>query len=137
MGVRTGIFPLAIERQLAHLERNRVTRAYNKDEFLPERQKMMQLWGDYLHSMSGWCLPRIACISAAHASEGSRFPELAAARGQILSRGTPSDGVPVIRPTQKRAEGRSKPEYGAPRSIPRRFMPNYNPHSIVNRSLEP
>jgi hypothetical protein len=38
---------------LAHVERNRVTRAYNKAEFLPERQKMMQLWGDYLQSMSG------------------------------------------------------------------------------------
>jgi integrase len=48
-----GFSPLAIERQLAHVERNRVTRAYNKAEFLPERQKMMQLWGDYLQSMSG------------------------------------------------------------------------------------
>jgi integrase len=47
-----GFAPLAVERQLAHVEKNRVSRAYNKAEFLPERQKMMQDWGDYLQSMS-------------------------------------------------------------------------------------
>lgn len=48
-----GHAPLAVERQLAHVEKNRVSRAYNRAEFLPERQKMMQDWGDYLQSMSG------------------------------------------------------------------------------------
>jgi integrase len=48
-----GFTPLAVERQLAHVEKNRVSRAYNKAEFLRERQKMMQDWGDYLQSMSG------------------------------------------------------------------------------------
>jgi integrase len=48
-----GFAPLAIERQLAHVERNRVSRAYNKAEFLPERQKMMQAWGNYLENLSG------------------------------------------------------------------------------------
>lgn len=47
-----GFAPLAIERQLAHVERNRVIRAYNKAEFLPERQKMMQDWGNYLETLS-------------------------------------------------------------------------------------
>ena len=47
-----GFVPLAIERQLAHVERDRVSRAYNKAEFLSERQKMMQDWGDYLESLS-------------------------------------------------------------------------------------
>ncbi|MGF6651702.1 integrase [Paraburkholderia youngii] len=47
-----GFTPLAIERQLAHVERNRVSRAYNKAEFLSERQKMMQDWGDYVQSLS-------------------------------------------------------------------------------------
>ncbi|MGF6261082.1 integrase [Paraburkholderia youngii] len=47
-----GFAPLAIERQLAHVERNRVSRAYNKAEFLPERQKMMQAWGNYLENLS-------------------------------------------------------------------------------------
>ncbi len=47
-----GFSPLAIERQLSHVERNRVKRAYNKAEFLLERQKMMQDWGDYLQNMS-------------------------------------------------------------------------------------
>ena len=42
----------AIERQLAHVEKNRVRRAYNKAELLPERQKMMQDWGNYLQDMS-------------------------------------------------------------------------------------
>ena len=39
----------AIERQLAHAERNSVRAAYNYAEFLPERKKMMQAWADYLY----------------------------------------------------------------------------------------
>jgi integrase len=38
----------AIERQLAHAERNSVRAAYNYAEFMPERKKMMQQWADYL-----------------------------------------------------------------------------------------
>jgi len=38
----------AIERQLAHAERNKVSAAYNYAEYLPERRKMMQTWADYL-----------------------------------------------------------------------------------------
>lgn len=36
----------AIERQLAHAERNSVRAAYNFAEFLPERRRMMQAWAD-------------------------------------------------------------------------------------------
>jgi len=42
----------AIERQLAHGERNAVRAAYNYAEFLPERRKMMQAWADYLDSLA-------------------------------------------------------------------------------------
>ncbi|HEV2320337.1 MAG TPA: site-specific integrase, partial [Verrucomicrobiae bacterium] len=38
----------AIERQLAHGERDKVRGAYNYAELLPERRKMMQWWADYL-----------------------------------------------------------------------------------------
>lgn len=38
----------AIERQLAHSERNAVRAAYNYAEHLPERRRMMQAWADYL-----------------------------------------------------------------------------------------
>ncbi|MBI5018171.1 MAG: integrase arm-type DNA-binding domain-containing protein [Deltaproteobacteria bacterium] len=38
----------AIERQLAHAERDNVRAAYNYAEHLPERRKMMQAWADYL-----------------------------------------------------------------------------------------
>jgi integrase len=38
----------AIERQLAHAERNAVRAAYDYAEHLPERRKMMQWWADYL-----------------------------------------------------------------------------------------
>jgi integrase len=38
----------AIERQLAHSERDKVSAAYNYAEHLPERRKMMQAWADYL-----------------------------------------------------------------------------------------
>ncbi len=41
----------AIERQLAHAERNSVRAAYNYAEFMPERKKMMQSWADYLDKL--------------------------------------------------------------------------------------
>ena len=41
----------AIERQLAHAERNAVSAAYNFAEHLPERRKMMQAWADYLDAL--------------------------------------------------------------------------------------
>ncbi|MDD2770142.1 MAG: integrase arm-type DNA-binding domain-containing protein [Methylococcus sp.] len=41
----------AIERQLAHGERNQVRAAYNRAEHLPERRKMMQWWADYLDGL--------------------------------------------------------------------------------------
>lgn len=41
----------AIERQLAHIEKNSVRAAYNHADYLPERKKMMQWWADYLDSL--------------------------------------------------------------------------------------
>ncbi len=38
----------AIERQLAHAERDNIRAAYNYAEYLPERRRMMQAWADYL-----------------------------------------------------------------------------------------
>ncbi len=40
----------AIERQLAHMERNGVRAAYNRAEYLDERRRMMQWWADFLES---------------------------------------------------------------------------------------
>jgi integrase len=40
-----------IERQLAHSEKNKVKAAYNHAEYLPERQKMMQAWADFLEGL--------------------------------------------------------------------------------------
>jgi len=37
-----------IERQLAHMPRDKVRAAYNRAEYLPERRQMMQWWGDFL-----------------------------------------------------------------------------------------
>jgi integrase len=42
----------AIERQLAHAERDAVRAAYNYAEYLPERRRMMQAWADYLDSLA-------------------------------------------------------------------------------------
>lgn len=42
----------AIERQLAHGERNAVRAAYNYAEHLPERRRMMQSWADFLDSLA-------------------------------------------------------------------------------------
>jgi integrase len=41
----------AIERQLAHVEKNRIRGTYNHAEYLPERRKMMQWWADYLDGL--------------------------------------------------------------------------------------
>jgi integrase len=41
----------AIERQLAHAERDGVRAAYNYAEYLPERKLMMQQWADYLDTL--------------------------------------------------------------------------------------
>lgn len=42
----------AIERQLAHAERDNIRGAYNFAEYLPERRKMMQAWADYLDTLA-------------------------------------------------------------------------------------
>lgn len=41
----------AIERSLAHVERNSVRRAYNRAEYWDERVRMAQWWGDYLDGL--------------------------------------------------------------------------------------
>lgn len=44
----SGYSPDVIERQLAHMPRNRVRAAYNRAQYLDERRKLMQSWSDYL-----------------------------------------------------------------------------------------
>ena len=47
-----GFTPDAIERQLSHLERNKVRGAYTQHaEYLPERSKMMSWWANYLDEL--------------------------------------------------------------------------------------
>lgn len=41
----------AIERQLAHAERDEIRAAYNYAEHLPVRHEMMQVWADYLDTL--------------------------------------------------------------------------------------
>ncbi len=41
----------AIERQLAHGERDGVRAVYNYAQYLPERRRMMQAWSDYLEHL--------------------------------------------------------------------------------------
>lgn len=42
----------AIERQLAHAERNNIRAAYNYAEYLSERREMMQWWANYLEDLA-------------------------------------------------------------------------------------
>ncbi len=42
-----------IEVQLAHLEKDKVSGAYNHAEYIPQRAKMMQEWADYLDGIKG------------------------------------------------------------------------------------
>ncbi len=44
----SGFKPDVIERQLAHMPRDKVRAAYNRAQYLPERKEMMQWWGDYI-----------------------------------------------------------------------------------------
>lgn len=46
-----GFNPDAIERQLAHREKNAVRAAYHRSEYMPERIKMMQWWADCLQKL--------------------------------------------------------------------------------------
>ncbi len=46
-----GVRPDYIEHQLAHAVRDPNGRAYNRTAHLPERQKMMQQWADYLDTL--------------------------------------------------------------------------------------
>jgi integrase len=45
-----------IERQLAHVDKNRVRAAYQRSELLPERRKMMQAWADFLDLRCAWAI---------------------------------------------------------------------------------
>jgi integrase len=63
----------AIERQLAHAEKNKVRAAYHRSEYLPERRKMMQAWADYLDRLA----------SGAKASSAKRSAKPSAAQSQL------------------------------------------------------
>jgi hypothetical protein len=43
--------PDLIDRQLAHVEPNKVRAAYNRATHIAERRKMMQAWSDYLDGL--------------------------------------------------------------------------------------
>ncbi len=47
-----GFRPDVIERQLAHCERNEIRGAYNRAEYIKERQAMMQSWSEYLEAIA-------------------------------------------------------------------------------------
>ena len=43
--------PDAIERQLAHVDRNKVRAVYNRSQYIEERRRMMCWWADHLDSL--------------------------------------------------------------------------------------
>jgi integrase len=46
----------AIERQLAHVDGNKVRAAYHRSEHLEERRRMMQAWADWLDLRTAWAI---------------------------------------------------------------------------------
>jgi integrase len=46
-----GYNPDAIERQLAHKDKNRVRGIYNRAEYVEERREMLQFWADCLDGL--------------------------------------------------------------------------------------
>lgn len=79
--------PDVIERQLAHIERNKVRAAYNRSEYLAERRQMMQHWADYLESLSG-----NAVRARRQRNEAGKSPSLRSDRLNI-STGWPACGA--------------------------------------------
>lgn len=51
MAERLGVDEAVIEAQLAHSVRDGLGRAYNRTEFVQQRQAMMQTWADYLDKL--------------------------------------------------------------------------------------
>ena len=43
--------PDAIERQLSHVEKDKVRAAYNRGQYMEERRKMMLAWADLLDEL--------------------------------------------------------------------------------------
>jgi len=41
-----------VDRQLAHVHKDKIARAYDRAEFIDERRVMMQAWADYIDSLS-------------------------------------------------------------------------------------
>ncbi len=55
---RLGYRHEVVDRQLAHVHKDKVTRAYDRAEFIEERREMMQAWADYLDAIAaGKSLP--------------------------------------------------------------------------------
>jgi integrase len=42
-----------VDRQLAHVQKDKIARAYDRADFIDERRVMMQAWADYIDSVSG------------------------------------------------------------------------------------
>jgi integrase len=80
----------AIERQLAHAERNAVSAAYNYAEHLPERRKMMQAWADYLDTLRERrnVLPLEVGVKDLTGKPGDHFHERFSAAVRSLKSGT-------------------------------------------------
>ena len=51
-----GVDRIYIDRQLAHVEKNKVDKAYNRAEYISKRTELMQIWGDMLVE-AGMSLP--------------------------------------------------------------------------------
>lgn len=69
-----------IERQLAHVPKDKVRAAYNRAQYLQQRQEMMQWWADYVDSKR---VPVVANIQAASKHLPSPLP--APSEGQATS----------------------------------------------------
>lgn len=50
---RLGYRHEVIDRQLAHVHKDKVQRAYDRAEFIAERRAMMQAWADYIDKLGG------------------------------------------------------------------------------------
>jgi len=69
--------PDAIERQLAHVERNSVRAAYNRAEYKKERRQIMQWWSDFLDRQAGQLLAENRLAQQNGTAQEADVPQLA------------------------------------------------------------
>lgn len=67
---RLGYRHEVVDRQLAHVQKDKVARAYDRAESIDERREMMQAWADYLDRIKNSLISDLAAKTSAFMQAG-------------------------------------------------------------------